>query len=256
MTLIVTAVRKYAVGIDLGGTFIKGGIADDLGNIIAYDKVETEAKKGDKAVAKNISDLCLKLIAKANMSVSDMRGAGMGVPGMIDSKNGEVVYANNLGWSHFKISEHVEKQSGLKVAISNDANVAALGEAMFGEGKGCRNTVMLTLGTGVGGGLVLDGKLYEASTALAGAEVEIIYDPLNTEEIEVRYQGITPIKAKRVRIGSFADKKPPVPVAMTDQIPETSRLLDALEKRYKEDHKLFADAISFAGYGKEGSGNV
>ena len=169
MTLIVTAVRKYAVGIDLGGTFIKGGIADDLGNIIAYDKVETEAKKGDKAVAKNISDLCLKLIAKANMSVSDMRGAGMGVPGMIDSKNGEVVYANNLGWSHFKISEHVEKQSGLKVAISNDANVAALGEAMFGEGKGCRNTVMLTLGTGVGGGLVLDGKLYEGN-ASAGAD--------------------------------------------------------------------------------------
>lgn len=101
-----------------------------------------------------------------------------------------------------------------------------------------------------------DGKLYEASTALAGAEVEIIYDPLNTEEIEVRYQGITPIKAKRVRIGSFADKKPPVPIGMTDQIPETSRLLDALEKKYKEDHKLLADAISFAEYGKGADANV
>ena len=181
MTLIVTAVRKYAVGIDLGGTFIKGGIADDTGNIIAYDKVETEAKKGDKAVAKNIADLCAKLIEKANMTVSDVRGAGMGVPGMIDSKNGEVVYANNLGWSHFKISEHVEKQSGLKVAISNDANVAALGEAMFGEGKGCKNTVMLTLGTGVGGGIVLDGKLYEGN-ASAGAElghVVIVKDGLS-----------------------------------------------------------------------------
>lgn len=96
-----------------------------------------------------------------------------------------------------------------------------------------------------------EGKLYETSTALAGAIVEIAYDPLHTEEIEVRYQGITPIKAKRVRIGSFADKKPPVPIGMTDQMPETSRLLDALEKRYKEDHQLLADAISFAGYGKE-----
>ena len=101
-----------------------------------------------------------------------------------------------------------------------------------------------------------DGKMYEASTALAGAEVEIVYDPLHTEELEVRYQGIMPIKAKRVRIGAFADKKPPVPVGMTDQIPETSRLLDALEKKYKEDHQLFADAISFAGYGKEVDSDV
>ena len=96
-----------------------------------------------------------------------------------------------------------------------------------------------------------EGKMYEASTALAGAEVEIVYDPLHTEEIEVRYQGITPVKAKRVRIGSFADKKVPVPIGMTDKLPETSRLLDALEKRYKEDHGLMADAISFANYGKE-----
>ena len=101
-----------------------------------------------------------------------------------------------------------------------------------------------------------DGKMYEASTALAGAEVEIIYDPLHTEEIEVHYQGITPIKARRVRIGAAADKKPPVPVGMTDSIPETSRLLDAIEKKYKEDHKLLADAISFAGYGKEADKDV
>ena len=97
------------------------------------------------------------------------------------------------------------------------------------------------------------GRLYEASTALAGAEVEIIYDPLHTEEIEVRYQGAGPIKARRVRIGAHADKKPPMPIGMTDQIPETSRLLDALEKKYKEDHRLLADAISFTGYGKEGN---
>ena len=101
-----------------------------------------------------------------------------------------------------------------------------------------------------------DGRMYEASTALAGAEVEIVYDPLHTEEIEVRYQGITPIKAKRVRIGSFADKKPPVPIGRTEQLPETSRLLNALEKKYKEDHGLLADAISFAGYGKEADKDV
>lgn len=170
MTLIAAAVRKYAVGIDLGGTFIKGGIADDKGNIIVSDKVKTEAEKGDKAVAENIANLCISLLDSANMTSDDVCGAGMGVPGMIDSKNGEVVYANNLKWSHFKISDAVEKRCNIKVSITNDANAAALGEAMFGEGKGCKNTVMLTLGTGVGGGLVLDGKLYEGN-ASAGAEL-------------------------------------------------------------------------------------
>ena len=170
MTLIVSAVRKYAVGIDLGGTFIKGGVTDDLGNMIVYDKAATEAEKGDKAVSKNISKLSLDLLKTAHMTASDVRGIGMGVPGMIDSENGEVVYANNLMWSHFKISDAVNKQTGLKVMISNDANVAALGEAKFGEGRGCKNTVMLTLGTGVGGGIVLDGKLYEGN-ASAGAEL-------------------------------------------------------------------------------------
>ena len=101
-----------------------------------------------------------------------------------------------------------------------------------------------------------DGRMYEASTALAGAEVEIIYDPLHTEEIEVHYQGIAPIKAKRVRISSFADKKPPVPIGMTEQLPETSRLLNALEKKYKEDNGLLADAISFAEYGREADTDV
>ena len=72
----------------------------------------------------------------------------------------------------------------------------------------------------------------------------------------MHYQGIAPIKARRVRIGAVADKKPPVPVGMTDRIPETSRMLDALEKKYKEDHKLLADAISFAEYGKEADENV
>lgn len=101
-----------------------------------------------------------------------------------------------------------------------------------------------------------DGKLYEASTALAGAEVEIVYDPLYKEDIEVHYRGITPIRAKKVCIGPFADRKPPIPVGMTDQIPATSRLLDVLEKKYKEDHKLMADAISFAEYGKEADSDV
>lgn len=97
---------------------------------------------------------------------------------------------------------------------------------------------------------------YEASTSLAGAEVEIAYDPMNTETIKVLYRDMEPIMAHRVKIGAFCDKKAVVPVAMTDKVPETSRLLDALEKKYREDHHLMANALSFGDYGKAGGQNV
>lgn len=99
------------------------------------------------------------------------------------------------------------------------------------------------------------GHKYEASAALGGCTVEISYDPMNIETITVNYNGMDPIMAKRVRIGAFADKKPEKPVGMTAR-PETSRFLDALEKKYKEDHRMMADALSFGEYGKEGGGDV
>ena len=101
-----------------------------------------------------------------------------------------------------------------------------------------------------------DGYMYEASTALAGAKVEIAYDPLERSVVTVHYQDMEPIHAKRVVIGAYAQKTPPIPVAMTDKVPETSRFLDALEKRYKEENRMMADAISFGGYRKEAAGHV
>ena len=170
MEIIMTEIRKYYIGIDLGGTFIKGGIVDDLGHILISDKVPTESEKGADRVALNIANLCKTLLKQVNMTASDIVGVGMGVPGMIDSAKGEVVYSNNLGWEHFFISNEVEKQTGLPVKIANDANVAALGETKFGCGKDYNNTVMFTLGTGVGGGVIINGKLFEGNRS-AGAEL-------------------------------------------------------------------------------------
>lgn len=96
-----------------------------------------------------------------------------------------------------------------------------------------------------------DGCLYEASTAIAGARVEIAYDPLDTSVITVYYEDMEPIRAKRVTIGPYAQKKPPIPIAMTDTVPATSRFLDALEKRYNEENRMAADAISFGSYRKK-----
>ena len=170
MEIIMTEIRKYYIGIDLGGTFIKGGIVDDTGNILISDKVPTESEKGADRVALNIANLCKTLLDQVNMTASDIVGIGMGVPGMIDSEKGEVVYSNNLGLEHFFIAESVETLTGLPVKIANDANVAALGETKFGCGKDYQNTVMLTLGTGVGGGIIINGKLFEGNRS-AGAEL-------------------------------------------------------------------------------------
>ena len=170
MHLIVAEVRKYYVGIDLGGTFIKGGIVDDLGNIIYQDKTPTESENGADRVATNIANLAKALMKRVGLTAGDVEGIGMGVPGMIDSKAGNVIYSNNLRWKDFRIGETVEKMTGLKVKIANDANVAALGEAKFGAAKDCENAVLLTLGTGVGGGIVASGKLLEGNKS-AGAEI-------------------------------------------------------------------------------------
>lgn len=170
MTVIVTDIRKYYLGIDLGGTFIKGGVVDSEGTIVVRDKVPTESEKGADGVVENIVALCRSLMEKAGLSASDVVGVGMGVPGMIDSDNGNVIYSNNLGWEDFSIADKVTKALGLPVKIANDANVAALGETRFGCGKDYKNSVMLTLGTGVGSGIVIDGKLF-AGNRSAGAEM-------------------------------------------------------------------------------------
>ncbi len=166
----VVNMKKYYVGIDLGGTFIKGGIVDQDGVILLQGQTPTESEKGAEGVANNIASLALDLLGKAGVDKRDAVGIGMGVPGMIDSKNGVVIYSNNLNWKDFEIGARVAELTGLQTKIANDANVAALGEAKFGAAKGRENVVMLTLGTGVGGGIVADGRLVEGNKS-AGAEL-------------------------------------------------------------------------------------
>lgn len=170
MTVIMTEIRKYYVGIDLGGTFIKGGIVDDLGNIFYSTKVATESEKGQDGVAENIAKLVDLLLIGTGLSTDDVEGIGMGVPGMIDSENGIVIMSNNLKWYDFHIAEKVKELTGLKVKIANDANVATLGEAKFGAAKNKKNVIMLTLGTGVGGGIIANGQLIEGNLSV-GAEL-------------------------------------------------------------------------------------
>lgn len=238
--------------------------------------------RGTQYVSEQLHRSCAKLgidILHAKPRACESKGAIEKFHQVVDSFIAEIRVAHvhsveelNEKWKYFLEQEYQKKaHAGIREYYkSMDVEVPACGITPEQEWmRDTRKLVFADVGTVAeaflhyeerqidkAGCFSFNGRMYEASTSLAGAKVEIVYDPLHTEEIEVRYQGITPIKAKRVKIGAFADQKTDLPIGMTDEIPETSRLLDALEKKYKEDHRLMADAISFAGYGKEEADHV
>lgn len=158
---------NYYAGIDLGGTFIKCGIVDEEGKIVVKDKIPTGKERPYAEIAADMAKLVKDLAASAGVEV---KAAGIGSPGTIDSKNGVIVYSNNIQWSKVPLAKEVEKNLSLPVAITNDANAAALGENFCGAGKKYRSMILVTLGTGVGGGIVIDGKLFEGNRS-AGTEI-------------------------------------------------------------------------------------
>lgn len=159
-----------AIGIDIGGTSIKGAAITKEGKV--YDVFSLEVKK-EYDQNQTITLLIEKVnayIKEQGFKKEEILGIGIGVPGSIDSVNGVVSFSNNLRWKELPIVEMMEKGTGLKVRITNDANAATLGEAKFGAGKEYKDIIMLTLGTGVGGGIVVNGKLVEGNQG-KGAEL-------------------------------------------------------------------------------------
>lgn len=161
---------KYYFGIDIGGTFIKGAIVDNEGNIKVSTKVPTERTLGGEQVFSNVISICNILLDMANMKKEDITAIGIGVPGMVDSESGIVVSVSKLGWKNFDLCKRISDVFGIPARAANDANAAALGELKFGFKDKYKNLVLLTLGTGVGGGIIIDGKLYEGNRG-AGAEI-------------------------------------------------------------------------------------
>lgn len=163
-------IKKYYAGIDLGGTFIKGGIVDEEGNLIVKDKIPTKQNGDYLAASDDMAALVRRLCDKSSIDLHTLAGVGIGAPGSIDSQNGIIVYSNNLGWKNVPLTDLLSERLGLPIHITNDANAAALGESFCGASKNYRSSVLVTLGTGVGGGIVLNGELYEGKCS-AGAEI-------------------------------------------------------------------------------------
>ncbi len=159
---------RFYVGVDIGGTNIKLGVVDSAGNIIKKSKFSIEDDTTFSVVIAKIIDNINEIIS--DIPIELVGGIGLGIPGLIDTKNGLVVCSGNLNWTNEDVLTPLKNAFSYPIKIANDANVAALGEAKFGVGKAYSTSVFITLGTGVGSGIIIDGKIYDGNLG-AGAEL-------------------------------------------------------------------------------------
>ncbi len=159
----------YYIGIDVGGMSIKGGLIDENGIIYRQKSVVTQAEAPHEVIVGDIAELIKSLAAECGIALADVRAVGIGIPGTINSNTGVITYANNIKFENVPIVDELKKYFDTPVYIGNDANVAVLGEAMFGSGVGSQDVIFVTLGTGVGTGIIVNGELLEGKNG-AGAE--------------------------------------------------------------------------------------
>ncbi|HAN20946.1 MAG: glucokinase [Clostridiales bacterium GWF2_36_10] len=169
----------YYLGIDLGGTSIKAGVCNEKGKIIYKESCPTVTTEDGDRIINDMAELCKRVIKQSGLKTEVIEYAGIASPGTADSEHGEIVYACTLPFLNYPISKKLSELTGIKkVYVENDANAAAKGEAIVGAAQGYTNSVMITLGTGVGGGIIIDNKVY-AGFNFAGAElghIVIIYN--------------------------------------------------------------------------------
>lgn len=170
--------KKYVFGVDVGGTTVKLGLFDAQGNVLDKWEIPTRTEDEGSHILPDIADSIREKMKRIDKD--SVVGVGVGAPGPIDSK-GVVRQAVNLGWGTFSIKDTLEDLLNVPVMAGNDANVAALGEMWMGGGQGCRDLIMVTLGTGVGGGIIIDGRILTGS---GGAGGEIGHMHVEDEEEE------------------------------------------------------------------------
>lgn len=172
--------KKYGFGVDIGGTTIKMGFFETDGKLIDKWEIKTNTVNGGTEILSDIAKTIDNKLAQEGISKDEVQGIGVGVPGPVRS-DGVVNRCVNLGWGMLNVAEELGALTGLVVRVGNDANVAALGELWQGGAKGCKDAVMVTLGTGVGGGIIVDGKIV---AGFHGAGGEIGHITVNPDEIE------------------------------------------------------------------------
>lgn len=162
---------KYVIGIDIGGTNIKAGVIKKSGEVIKSYSIKTQASKGADDVLERIKKLTDEIIKENELDKKDIIGIGMGIPGPVNTDTGIVNFCPNMkGWENYPAAEKLEEMTGFKVKVGNDVNVITLGEIWMGAAQGYKNVAGITLGTGIGGGMVINGHLVSGASG-AAAEV-------------------------------------------------------------------------------------
>ena len=197
---------KYVVGVDVGGTTVKLGFFDTEGVFLDKWEIPTRVEDEGSHILPDVAESIKKKLEEKRILFEDVVGAGIGAPGPIDS-NGVVYKAVNLGWNVFSIKEKLEEHLKLPVMAGNDANVAALGEMWKGGGLGSRNLVMVTLGTGVGGGIIVDGRILTGFTGAGGEIGHIHVEDLETEVCGCGNRGCLEQYASATGITRLANRK-------------------------------------------------
>jgi glucokinase len=172
--------ENYVFGIDVGGTTVKCGLFTTEGVVLDKWEIRTNKENGGASILGDIAASINAKLAEKKIDKSVVKGVGIGVPGPVKG-DGTVLTCVNLGWGKFNVNEEMSKLVGLPVAAGNDANVAALGEMWKGGGQGYQDVVMITLGTGVGGGIILDGKIWAGSNGAGGELGHMIVNPDETD---------------------------------------------------------------------------
>ena len=161
---------KYYIGIDLGGTNIAAGVVDSQFNILVKTSTPTLRPRPCAEICKDMAKAAAEAVEKAGLTLDDIEAVGIGSPGTVNSETGIIEYSNNLDFYNEPVAEYIKKELGKPVYVENDANAAAYGEFVAGSAKGTHNAVCITLGTGVGGGIIIDDKIYSGFN-FAGAEI-------------------------------------------------------------------------------------
>ncbi len=162
-------VKKYNIGVDIGGTNVKIALVDQKGAIVYSNSVPTRAEMGYEYTVKNIKETIYTSMKESDVTIDSIGGIGFGLPGQINSEAGVVRLLPNIpGWVNVPLGQIIEDEFKVKCKIDNDVRVATLGEFTYGAGQGCKNLVCITVGTGVGSGIIVNGQLVRGASMSAG----------------------------------------------------------------------------------------
>lgn len=250
---------KYIYGIDIGGTTVKMGLFDEKGDMLEKWEIVTRKENNGENILPDIVKSIKEKNSEKSIETDDILGIGMGVPGPI-TEDGRVLKCANLGWGIFSVADEMSKLTGVKkVKVGNDANVAALGEQWRGGGRGFDNIVMVTLGTGVGGGIIMNGKILTGENGAAGEIGHITVNPKETLTCGCGCKGCLEQYSSATGVIRLAKER----LEVSDKPSELRKFADdqiggkEVFDAYKAGDELAAEAVDeFAAYLGMGLGNV